>query len=93
MKPLKVCFSDHSRIKVEKSTIERNLGDLQIFGNFKTHYKITHGSKMKSQGKLEIILSLKEYKNLWTAAKAMPRGKVIALNACIRKATGVKSTI
>lgn len=48
---------------------------------------------MKSQGKLEIILSLKEYKNLWTAAKAMLRGKLIALNAYIRKATGVKSTI
>lgn len=45
------------------------------------------GTKKKSQGKLENTLDEKNentaYQNLQNAADAVPRGKFLAINACI----------
>lgn len=38
--------SDYHGIN-SKSTAGENLGNSQIFGNSKTHFEITHGSKKK----------------------------------------------
>lgn len=75
-------LSEHNGIKLE--TDNKNS---QIFGNYTVHIYVTHVFKKKSQEKLENILSPMKIHilELWDAAKAVLKGKLITINVYIKK--------
>lgn len=59
-------------------------------GTYVTYLSITDGSKNKSKGKWESILSwmimkTESYQDLWDVIKAVLTGKFVSCKACIRK--------
>ena len=88
-------FSDHNIIKLE---IKNRKVTLNSPNTQKQNNTSKCGSKRKSQGKSKHTFELNEnenttYPKLWNIAKAMLRGKFVALNSYMKNRKSLKSKI
>lgn len=82
-------FSDHNGIKIEIS--KRKLTEKSI-NTYKINYTLLNNPCIKNEVSRELKTHMKEngeentiYQSMWNTAKAVLRGKPVALNMYVRK--------
>jgi hypothetical protein len=82
-------LSDHNALKTEINNKNRSKKHTHTIGSWTTLCSMSNGSLMKWKWKLKGFWKLMKmkmtYQNLWHIAKAVPRGKFIAMSAYIKR--------